>query len=109
MTESAPTHLSEFRHGLYSRAYDALLSGAGANALLRLYAQALGCSRAAEGVELAGYHVDNGYPKVGAEHLPARSGGCPDCARAACLAIELERCRAVAVAVAGSRRGSSAA
>lgn len=109
MIESAPRHVSEFRHGLYSRAYDALMSNAGANALLRLHAQALGCSRAAEGVELAGYHVDNGFPKLGAEHLPARCGGCLDCARATCLSLELERCRAEELAVAGSRRGSSAA
>lgn len=75
----------DFRYALYSAAHDALTSNAGANALLRLYAHAQRCRRAAEVIALAEAHVENGFPKVAAEHLTPQHGACSDCARAACL------------------------
>jgi hypothetical protein len=75
----------DFRYALYSAAHDARTSNAGANALLRLYAHAQRCRRAAEGIDLAEAHVENGFPKLAPEHLGSQHGTCPDCVRSACL------------------------
>jgi hypothetical protein len=85
MSDSAARVL-DFRYGLYSRAYDALLSSCGANQLLRFHALTLRCRRAAELIELAELHVANGFAKVDGEHLGSDLGDCADCVRSGCLA-----------------------
>jgi hypothetical protein len=85
MTDTSEQRVLEFRYGLYSRAYEALLQRVGANGMLRLHSQALGCRRAADVIELAELHVENGFPRLDAEHLVAQVGDCADCGRASCL------------------------
>jgi hypothetical protein len=78
----------EHRYDLYSRAYDTVASNGGANALLRLYAQALRCRRAAEVISLAESHHENGFPRLAMEHVGTTHGACADCARSSCLTAE---------------------
>jgi hypothetical protein len=105
MADLASARVLEFRYSLYSQAYDALAERCGANELLRLHALALGCKRAAEGVELAEHQLDAGFPKLAPQHLAARRGGCADCVRAACLAPEeIERVWAGTAAGPGRER-----
>jgi hypothetical protein len=87
--DARPRSALEHRYGLYSAAHDACASHAGANALLRLYAQTRRCRRAAELIALAETQAENGFPKLGIEHLGASQGSCPDCVRSACLSAEL--------------------
>ena len=109
MTDPSAERVLEFRHRLYSRAYDALLNCCGANELLRLHAQALGCMRAAELVGLAEQQVESGFPQLAAEHLPARIGDCADCGRSRCLLDESELALGAPAAAHRSRGGSNAA
>jgi hypothetical protein len=105
MTDLAAERVLEFRYSLYSQAYDALTERCGANELLRLHALALGCKRAAEGVELAEHQMDAGFPKLAPHHLAARRGDCADCVRPACLGPEeIERVWAAAAAASGRER-----
>lgn len=110
MTDLAAERVLEFRYSLYSQAYDALAESCGANELLRLHALALGCKRAAEGVELAEHQMDAGFPKLAPHHLAARRGDCADCVRAACLAPEeIERVVATAGGSGRERRRQGSA
>lgn len=109
MTDPSAQRVLEFRYGLYSRAYDAVLNRCGANELLRLHAEALGCRRAAEVVELAEQQVECGFPQLDAEHLTARIGGCADCVRNCCLLLDENALGLDATAMRRSRGGWNAA
>src|SRR5512134_1483374 len=87
--EARPRSVLEYRYALYSAAYDARMSCAGANALLGVYARTNRCRRAAEVIALAESQAENGFPKLAVEHLDARQGACPHCVRSSCLSSEL--------------------
>lgn len=110
MSDSTARRILEFRYDLYSRAWDALLGRCGANELLRFHAQALGCRRAADAVELAEEHVEHGFAKASPEHLGAPVGDCADCARRTCLLPdEIDQARADAARTSQRRRRDTSA
>jgi hypothetical protein len=88
MTEESAQRIRLMRYELYSRAVDALRGEHGADLLPMLTAEAHGCRRATEVVELAEFHVAFRFPKRGIEHFVRQLGRCSDCQRPRCVADE---------------------
>jgi hypothetical protein len=90
MTDESAQRIRLMRYELYSRAVDALRGEHGAD-LAKLAAEAHGCRRATEAVELAEFHVAFRFPKRGIEHFVRQLGRCSDCQRPRCVADEEAR------------------
>jgi hypothetical protein len=91
MTDESAQRIRLMRYELYSRAVDALRGEHGADLLPKLAAEAHGCRRASEAVELAEFHVAFRFPKRGIEHFVRQFGRCFDCQRPRCVADEEAR------------------
>jgi hypothetical protein len=86
MTDDAAQRIRLMRYELYSRAVDRLRGEHDADAVPTLSAEAHGCRRAVEAVELAEFHVAFRFPKRGIEHFVRQLGRCSDCQRPRCVA-----------------------
>lgn len=86
MTHDSAQRIRLMRYELYSRAMDGLREEHGADLLPRLTAEAHGCRRATEAIELAEFHVAFRFPKRGIEHFVRQLGRCSDCQRPRCVA-----------------------
>lgn len=94
MTDDSAQRIRLMRYELYSRAIDGLREEHGADLLPKLTAEAHGCRRATEAVELAEFHVAFRFPKRGIEHFVRQLGRCSDCQRPRCVADEEARAAA---------------